>query len=167
MICGLATAAYAQLTGATVNVSAYYPDSMSVYHDPGNVVVSAAVEYPSGSYPSYNPSWEVDVSADQLMIKDATSTGFPFQPADFNGFILEVLSGPTILSAAADPSSGFFPVSLSVVGGTKILANFQGVTGGPGALSSIVNITFVPEPQALTMLVTISLLLVHRRRKTP
>jgi hypothetical protein len=160
----MAATVQAQLTGATVNVSAYYPDSMSIFHDPGNVIVSDVLEYPSGSYPSYNSSWEVDVSANQWQIRDATSSGFPFQPADFNGFILEVISGPTILSATADDGSGFFPMSLSVVGGTKILANFQGVTGGPGALSSIINITVVPEPQAITMLATLCMLLVHRRR---
>jgi len=65
--------AQAQLDGSTINVSAYYPDTSSVYQNGGNTVVSGSTEYPTGSFPSYNPTWSVDVTDNQMII---TGSGF-------------------------------------------------------------------------------------------
>ena len=40
-----AQASHAGLMGSTVNMSAYFPDSASLFLDPGNVIVSGAVEF--------------------------------------------------------------------------------------------------------------------------
>jgi hypothetical protein len=141
--------AHAGLIGATVDVGAYDPTSSSLFKDGGITTVSGAIEYPSGSFAGYNSSWQIDITDTQLILTDAApSNGFPFASAAFNGFILTVLSGPTLVSASVDPSSAFSPV-ISIVGGNELLLNYQGVTGS-GAVSSIIDITTgassVPEP---------------------
>ena len=123
-----AQAAHAGLMGSTVNVSVYFPDSASNWLDPGDVTVSGALEYPTGSYFAYHASWAIDISDTQLIITDSLSSGFPFNPATFNGWILSVVSGPSILSAVEDGASGLSPFAISVVGG-NLLLNYQGVQG--------------------------------------
>jgi hypothetical protein len=118
--------------------------------DGGTKTVSGAIEYPSGSFFAYNASWQIDISDTQLILTNAgPSDGFPFQDGTFNGFILTVLSGPTLLSASVDAASAFSPVSISIVGGNELLLNFEGVTGS-GAVSSIIDISTgassLPEP---------------------
>src|SRR5262249_58191566 len=92
-------------------------------------------------YTGYSESWQVDISDNQLTITDVLENGFPFFPADFNGFVLTVISGPDIISASADPSSGFSPVSITIEGGNRLLLNYVGVQGGPGGLTSIIDFT--------------------------
>jgi hypothetical protein len=149
--------AEAGMIGSTVNVSAYYPDTSSVYTDGDNAMVSGAIEYPSGSFASYNLSWEVDVTNTQIILTNAgNSVGFPFASAPFNGFIMTVISGPTLLSAIADPTSDFLPTAITVVGGNQLQLNYQGVNAGNFAvLSSIINISTagVPEPGTIALLV--------------
>lgn len=148
--------AQASLIGSTVDVSAYFGNTSSPYYDPGNVVVGAGVEYPAGSYPSYNPSWQIDISDSQLTITDTASTGFPFVTSSFNGWILTVVSGPAITSAAVDAGSDFSPFALSIVNGTLQL-NYSGVAGPSGG-TSIINFATdsvapsVPEPGTLALL---------------
>jgi hypothetical protein len=154
----------AQLTGSTVNVSGYFPDSSTVFANPGDRIVSAAIEYPAPSYVPYSASWQVDVTTNKLIITDTLGTGRPFAPASFNGFILSIVSGPSIVSATVDPSSGFAPASLTVESGNRVLANYQGVGGPPGMLSSIINLTVVPEPATIG-LVAIGLVGLATRRR--
>ena len=145
--------AQAGLNGAAIDVAAYYPTSTNIYDDPGNRVVSAAIEYPAGSYPTYNSSWQVDAADSTLTITNTTS-GFAFATATFNGFILRVISGPIIASASADASSDFLPTSVTVQGGNEILVNFSGVDHDNTLVSSVINFTTVPEPATVGMLVT-------------
>ena len=86
-----AGSASATLIGSTVNMSAYYPDTSRVYNNPGNVVVAEGVEYAAGSYAGYSSSWQIDISANQLMVTDIQTNGFPFGGATFNGWILDVI----------------------------------------------------------------------------
>ncbi|MBX9789550.1 MAG: hypothetical protein K2Y37_11605 [Pirellulales bacterium] len=168
LFCSVASAG---LSGATVNVSAYYPNSTKVFVNPGDRVVTDAVEYPAGSYlSSYNESWQVDVFDDRLTITNVGLLGFPFDDANFNGFILKVISGPTILSASADPLSDFFPVELSVQNGTDILINYSDVFHDNTAAASIIRFTTVPEPGTSTLCISGALLVVGvvaRRRRWP
>lgn len=145
----LAGQANAGLLGSTVNMSPYYPTSASQYDDAGNVVVSGAVEYPDGSFDLYNNSWQIDISDTQLVITDFRSEGLPYSPADFNGWILHVVSGPNIVSASADGASGFLPFAISVVNG-DLLLNFQGVSG-PAGSSSIINFSTDPGPDPVSV----------------
>ena len=131
------------LDGSLVNVSAYYPTTSSVYDAGGNTVVTGAVEYPTGSFPYYNPGWQVDITDTQIIISDAGGFGFPYAGAPFNGWVLTILSGPVITSAAVDPSSQFDPVGISIVGGNQLFLNYSGV-GGEGVESSIIDINSGP-----------------------
>ncbi|MDQ2764258.1 MAG: hypothetical protein M3Y22_12505, partial [Pseudomonadota bacterium] len=78
------TANAATLIGATVNVSARYPNTTTVYADGGNKVVTDAVEYGTGSFAAYNPNFSVDVQADRVVI--FLNGGTSFGTAAFNGF---------------------------------------------------------------------------------
>ena len=144
--------AHAGLLGATVDVSAYYPNDTSVFEAGGPVVVTTGVEYPQGSFPDYNPSWEVNVQDNQIIITDATSSGLPYQPATFNGWVLDVIWGPSITSAVTDSSSTIVPVNVFVLGGNLYinLASVDSTAGG----STIVDFTtgIVPEPSTWAMM---------------
>ncbi|UUR07740.1 PEPxxWA-CTERM sorting domain-containing protein [Sphingomonas glaciei] len=150
-----APAAAQGLMGATVDLTTRYPNATAVYSDPfTSVVVSDGVEYPLGSFPTYNPNFSVDVAANSLTITNLVGTNFG--DTAFNGFALSVLSGPSILSASVNPSSAFSPINVFVQNGT-LFANFAGVstTGG----SSVINFTTsrdvaaaVPEPGTWAMM---------------
>ena len=151
-----AAPASATLVGATVDVTARYPNTTSIYTDPGTRIVSdSAIEYVAGSFPNYNSSWQVDVFGDHIDITDALSTGLPFGVAAFNGFVLDVISGPAILSASIDGSSTIIPVSANVSGG-NLFINFSGVSQQRGGTARI-NFTTagggaVPEPATWAMM---------------
>jgi hypothetical protein len=154
---GLGGQARAELLGSVIDISAFFPTTNNLFEDGGNRTVSGAIEYPAGTFPSYNPSWQIDVTDSQIIITNTTPlTGFPFQPGSFNGFIMTVLSGPTLTSAVADASSGFFPVGLAIVGGDQLQINFQGVNASNAtSLSSIIDVnttSAVPEPATWAMM---------------
>lgn len=142
-------AAQAGLIGATVDVSAYFPNTTSLYADGGNRVVSDALEYPLGSFASYNQLWAVDITDSQMLIEWTAFRFGTFQPAIFNGFFLSIVSGPPILTAVNDVSSVFAPVSINIVGGNTLQLNYQGLSV-PAFSTSIIDITTdasaVPEP---------------------
>jgi len=139
-------AAQAGLIGATVDVSAYFPNTTSLYTDGGNRVVSDAVEYLMGSFAPYNGLWVVDITDSQMLIEWTGFRSGTFEPAIFNGFFL---TGPPILTAVNDVSSVFAPVSINIVGGNVLQLNYQGL-GVPAFSTSIIDITIdasaVPEP---------------------
>lgn len=134
----LSTPAAAQsLVGATVEVTARFPTDTAIFTNPGPVVVSdTLLEYPAGTYPSYNPSWQVDVFGNYITITDTLSQGLPFQTADFNGFVLAVISGPGITSASVDGSSTIIPLSTYLSGGSLFM-NFSGVSTQAGGTARI------------------------------
>jgi hypothetical protein len=167
----VALSAQAQLLGATVDVSARYPDLAHIYADAGVATVGADIEYPAGAFAGYSASWEIDITDNQLFITN-TDFGFPFGEAEFNGFVLTVLSGPELLSAAVNPASGFAPIDVSVFGGNELRLNFSGVgaSNDDGPLTAVIDIAFanaIPEPETYAMLIAGCALLgfVARRRR--
>lgn len=156
------SAAQADLTGATVNISAYYPDTDALFWDPGDVVVSGALEYPAGSFGTYTQAVAIDITDTQIILDDTTITALPALPAEFNGYVLRVISGPGITTASIDPASAWKPVEVTVVNG-ELRINYQGVEERdfPGPLS-IINYTAVPEPHPTALAATGLLLFTAR-----
>ena len=150
----IAGAAQASLIGAEVNVTASFTGSSPVTSDPGNRTVSGAVEYEAGAYVGYNPRIQIDIGANQLTILDVQSLAINFGAAPFNGWILRVISGPSIVSASLDGSSGFAPFAISIMDG-DLLMNYQGVQA-PAGTTSVINFTTdtdvaIPEPATMAL----------------
>lgn len=138
-----ASGAQAGLLGADVNVSWYFPDMGTFFCDSGDAVVGGGVEYPSNC-DGFAPT-SIDIGDEDVVISATAG----YSAATFNGFLLSVLSGPSIVSALVD------------VGGT-ILASVEVTTEGlwvnlAGSPSGTVTISFVtedgvPEPATLALL---------------
>jgi hypothetical protein len=147
--------AHAGLMSSTVNVSAAVtPTTPPFVVDPGNRMVSDAVEYPAGSFVRYNDSIAVDITDSQFILSIFPTN---FQDATFNGFILRVVSGPDILDAMINSASAFQPVDLEIRDGNRLLLNYQGVDlpSSSTRLMSIIDITTgnaVPEPASSLLL---------------
>lgn len=153
----IASAAQASLIGAEVNMTASFTGSPPVTSDPGNRTVSGAVEYGAGAYVGYNPRIQIDIGANQLTILDIQSFPINFSTAPFNGWVLSVISGPSIVSASLDGSSGFAPSAISILDG-GLLLNYQGIQAAAGTVS-VINFTTdadvpVPEPTSMAMFAT-------------
>jgi hypothetical protein len=145
--------AHAGLMGADVNLSAYYPDSSSLYENGGDAIVSGGVEYPGVTIYQF---WETDINDSQLIFNWTVNDTATFLGGTFNGFILTILSDKTFSSASIDAVSGFDPISLSIAGnGTQLLINYSGVNI-PALASSVINFevadsSSVPLPATLTL----------------
>jgi len=133
-----------------VDVQAQDPTIGAVYVDAGVATVNGTVEYPAGSFSTYNPTWSMELTDTQIIL---SGSGFPFASDPFNGFAITFLTG-SITGASADASSQFNPL-ISIVGNTLYL-NYTGVTGD-GLESSIVDVTgssaAIPEPRTFALVV--------------
>jgi hypothetical protein len=163
--------AQAQLLGATVDMTARYPTLDNIYAEGGVATVGADIEYPAGAFAGYSDSWEIDITDNQLFITN-TTVGFPFGDGQFNGWVLTVLSGPALLSAAINPASGFAPIEISIFGSNELRLNFAGVSGpNDFPLTAVIDLAFasaIPEPETYLLLLAglsaIGLRLRRRRR---
>jgi hypothetical protein len=145
----LASSVNAALIGAEVNLSGYFYDDLNdLDADGGDVIVSNDLEYAEGFLPTYSQYWSADITDTQLFLNKSTQ-GYFVETPYFNGFILEIISGPKIVSATVDASSLFGPIDISIEeNGSRLLLNFSGVEHDlPG--SSIINISTVPLPPAI------------------
>jgi hypothetical protein len=161
----------ASLIGATVDVSGNSPTATTVVNDGGNKVVSGAIEYPIGSFPTFEPGIAVDINATQMLFSINQVGGVAFgSSGSFKGFVLSVISGTTILSAVADASSNFNPISISIVGGNVLQLDYQGVVA-PNSAVSVIDITTsasAPEPGTWLLVLTscVGALLLKRRPRS-
>lgn len=151
-----ATATHADLTGAVISISPYYPTATTPVQIGSNKTVGLGIEYPAKSFASYNPEWQIDVTSSRIIISAHGWAGNPsgivnylMPSGGFNGWIFDVVSGPLLLSATSDPSSQFNPIGITIKNGNELLLNFAGVKG-PNLGESIIDITTatVPEPEA-------------------
>lgn len=155
-VLGAVPAQAASLLGATVKVTARYPNMSSIYANGGVAVVSdILVEYPATTFANYNSSWQVDVFSNKILVSDLLGGGLGFASATFNGFVLEVLSGPQIVSAAIDSASTIVPVNATVSNGT-LFVNFSGVFQqrfGTAIVNFATETTAVPEPASWALMI--------------
>ena len=126
----------AQLLNSVVNVSPYFPSNEKLVNDAGDVTVSAAIEYPEGSYFRYNPAFQVDITDTQIIIISGNTT--VFAEATFNGWILEPVSGVKITEATLDPGSDLSPTVNLQDGRVEI--NFAGIAGN-GFSTTTINVS--------------------------
>jgi PEP-CTERM motif len=159
VVAGLLGAAPTQassLLGATVRITARYPNASTIYFDPGMVVVTdASIEYPVGTFATYNSTWQIDVFGNHLTITDMFGNGLPFGAGVFNGFVLEVLTGPKIASAVIDSGGTIVPAS-AIVSNGDLFINFVGVSQqdfGTAIVNFTTLSTAVPEPASWAMLI--------------
>ena len=143
LLAATAFSAHAGLAGALVNLKWYYPDSSTVFCDNGNAVVGAGVEF-SGC------------SGFTGVLIDLTDTGFTvdtgglgWSTGAFNGFVIDVLTGPDFDTVSyVGGSMGF--TGASVVGGNAAI-NFAGVSPGGIAEFRFTTAGDVPEPTSLAL----------------
>ena len=156
----------AQYIGANINVSAHYPTIDAVYDNPGNRIVSNAIEYPAGSYTLYNFNWQIDITANQMVLTWTNpGTGW-FQTASFNGFVFtHALDAPLMQSATVDPASDFAPINV-LLQANKVYLNYSGVEDVTSNARSIINFN-VPEPAAATMCLSLGFTTLRRRQRAP
>lgn len=151
---GISAPVHAGLIGATVDVPAYYPDTASIFKDPGSRIVDATtVEYPLGSYSGYSDALAIDLTDTQLILSAANGLFFD-DGVSFNGFVLELLSGATLVSASLAANSDFDPVITTK--GNSVFLNYAGAAPLEGQ-QSIIDIVArstnqVPEPGTVTLL---------------
>lgn len=141
--------ARAGLDGSVVNVSAYFPDNNSLFESGGDKTVSGAIEYPVDTFFVYDRFAQIDITDDQVVIKNTLDMDAPYNSAAFNGWVLAMISGPAIQSAVIDPASQCNPVGISIVNGNQLFLNFEGVTQGAGT-SSIIDVATVSVPEPAT-----------------
>ena len=137
-----ASSTQATLIGSSVNVSIYYPNVSTLYFNGGNTTVSGAIEYPNMN----NYNWEVDITGTQIVFHSILDNK-SISAGSFNGWIVTILSGPTLLSATANGSSDFNPNSISIVGGNQLLVDYASLSVLAGEKSIIdIQTAAVPEP---------------------
>jgi hypothetical protein len=129
------------LIGSTVDLSLNFPTSTTVDTDYGAATVTGGVEYPNVDYGIF----QLQITANQLILTDIGGFSGGFVDFPFNGFDLTVVSGPGIQSAVADASSQFDPVGISIVGGDQLFLNYEGDSINPG-WSSVIDYSTASVP---------------------
>jgi hypothetical protein len=151
---GLIVPAQGGIIGATVDVSAQYPTLGTVFADGGDQVVNGTVEYPAGTFATYNEYWSVELTDTQIIVGWNYPSPADVGAASFNGFAITFLTG-SIATAVSDASSAFDPV-ISIAGNTLYL-NYED-ENPPADSTSIIDVTgtatnsSVPEPASFALL---------------
>ncbi len=158
ILLAIPTAANATLIGADVDVTFYYPDQASFYCSNGSATVGSGVEYAS-SCSGFGPV-AIDIS-DSIMSVDTGGIGWDYSL--FNGFLLTILSGPSILSASY--TGGTMAVTGLQLDSGNLWLDFSGQTGGIAYFS--LETRAVPEPSTIALigLGLVGLGFINRRRR--
>lgn len=160
-------AANAALIGATVDVDFYFPDLSTLYCNSGSAVVGAGVEYAAGCS-GFAPV-SIDVTDTQIIVGHSNSS---FSPGAFNGFLMSILSGPTIAGVTFNAAASTLGVTgIDLTGGGSIIGlNFASQGTGTAVFDvSFGSISAVPVPATIALLVPGlgMMAMVGRRRRKP
>ena len=142
------TIANATLIGSTVNVDWFFPNLATLLCSNGSAVVGAGVEYPAGC--TGFSAISIDITDLQVIVTNNST--FAFSAGAFNGFVMTILSGPSILSASFNSGAlGFTSLAFDA---TSVSFNFASVAGGTVGRMAIFDIgtSSVPEPGTLALL---------------
>ena len=144
-VLGTPSVANAGLLSATVNVDFYVPTITSLYCSSGTATVGAGVEYAAGC--SGFSGVSIDITDTQVIVGHTNSY---FVAGSFNGFVMSVLTGPSILSAT-------YNAGLSSLGSTSLAfdsssVSFNFASQGSGLAFFDIVTSSVPEPGSLAIL---------------
>lgn len=134
-----AVPASATLMGSTVSLDSRFPNLNTVNANFGPATVSQAFEYSS----MYGGVWSSDIDGFSITLNQHAASN-ALGSASFNGFVYVFVGAPSILSISLDPSSTLVPTSISATGDT-VFINYAGY-GSAGPSTTILNVSFVPEP---------------------
>ena len=158
--------ANAALIGSTVDVEFYFPNSATLYCSSGSAVVGAGVEYAAGCS-GFSPV-SIDVTDNQVIVGHSNAAGFT--AGSFNGFVMSILAGPSILSAAYNAGLSSLGVTSLSFDATSISFNFASQGSGTAVFDIVSGgVSAVPLPPAIALLVPgfgMMAMIGRRRRKT-
>ena len=147
------TASAAGLMGSNVTLGIYAPDTSTLVQSQGSATVTAAVEYPSIGQEVVNnvvvgPAWTSDIGNTTIELVEVGSLNV-LASGQFHGFIYTFTGAPAIASVSLDASSTLVPVSLWS-SSNSVFVDYAGmVISGPK--TTLINLTFVPEPSTISL----------------
>jgi hypothetical protein len=156
MLVGVGTAS-AGFIGNSIGVQTQFPTQGAVCCGSGVAVVGAGIEFPTGSFPSYNANAFVDVS--DFQIDYGQTAGTSYTVATFNGFrFYDALNAiAPIVGVSINGATNLAGFNLSRVSfdADNIYINLQGLAAGGAHLVRLdvqFSSTAVPEPSTILFL---------------
>ncbi|MCB2107847.1 MAG: PEP-CTERM sorting domain-containing protein [Rhodobacteraceae bacterium] len=137
------------LTGETVNVTHFYPNSSTPYLNMGTQVV------PTGTF-AFEDKYTIVVDDNAITYNDGPGSQFwaNFGFVTFNGPMISVLSGSPILNVTIDPTTSYagFDVSRLSFDSSHVWINLQGLYSDGFIKLNLTDSNSVPAPGALALL---------------
>lgn len=164
LIVGSAQRAEAGLVGDTVQVQLLFPDTSTVLDTYGPFTITG-----SKTFTSSDGVTSISFSDSQIIVTNLTPD--QFDTTNFDGYLVQLISGPSFLNAVLDQTSSTSFASGSVLSfsADSISLNYAGTCAGcVGGEQIVIDVTTaVPEPSswAMMMLGFAALSLLAFRRK--
>lgn len=157
LLAALPGAAFAGLNGSSVIIDTRYPNLATTIDTVGPTTVTVGFEFPS----FLGGAWSSNIDDTQIALTQLAPVN-NFGPASFNGFVYSFGGATTITGVTVDGASTLNPTSVTWTG-SSVLVNYSGAGNITANKTTLLNLTFVPEPTSaagLALLATIA-----RRRR--